>query len=132
MKSQDTLKQLVLKEATALRQQATKEELGKLDLNWFDAGSAYSCIYGQMTDSCNSERAQELIVNCCERIYKTDGGYGAFGRITESSLGESPKKLEKYYDRLDYYCSPIEKYILTLGKENEEYGNKSLISYLKA
>lgn len=64
-----TMQALVKKEAANLKKNATKEELAKLDFDRLDGDSPYSCMYGQMTGHCYSNRASELIFNCCERVY---------------------------------------------------------------
>jgi len=47
-------------EATHIRENATNEEINKLDFDYLDPEHVEHCIYGQMTGKCDSERAREL------------------------------------------------------------------------
>lgn len=51
---------MVRKEIKALKFNATKRELNKLNFDEFDHTSKFNCIYGQMTGHCRSKRAKEL------------------------------------------------------------------------
>ena len=55
----------VKKEVNKLRKLATKEELNRLNVDTLSAFSTSSCIYGQITTDCFSDRAAELIEKCC-------------------------------------------------------------------
>lgn len=57
----------VVAEAVNIKQNASTEEISKLDLNTIDPESYHSCIYGQMTGNCTSNRAHELIFKCAQR-----------------------------------------------------------------
>lgn len=50
----------VRKEILNIKTNAKYNEIEKLDFNTFIFDSAGSCIYGQMTGSCNSLRAKEI------------------------------------------------------------------------
>lgn len=108
MKKDLILEELVIKEATNLKKYATKEELAKLKYKDLDGDSVISCIYGQITDSCLSKRSQDLIIKCCEKVYKTDA---SDNRIVNAILNGKPKKIKFSHHRLDYYASPIERFL---------------------
>jgi hypothetical protein len=127
----DQLKEDVRKEAEALRQKATPEELSRLNFNCLDPHHLNKCIYGQMTGHCNSVRGVQLIESCAIRYIKDgDLTYVArdgFKRIQERVNGATVSDL--YYDRnslLDVHYSAIEAYILL-----PEARNENLIAYLK-
>ena len=128
MRGNKTLEKLVIKEATNLRIHATKEERDRLNLGTLDGEKTHKCIYGQMTGSCDSNRANELIVLCAPNIYLADKE----GDIFNGKLGGKPR-YTYMVNRLSFYVSPIEKYIywnnpktyfLTRNVEN-------LVNYIK-
>ena len=61
------MNQVTLKEIENIRKYATKEEKGKLDAETFDGSMENTCVYGQMTGSCSSDRAKELIAKCIDK-----------------------------------------------------------------
>ena len=120
------LEQLVKEEAANLKQNATSEELGNLDMERLDTDSPIKCIYGLCTGSCFSKRANELIVNSAKRVYN-HGPDGAelFRGVT---LNGAPKPAE---GRDRHYWSPIE-YFIVLEAENDKRSNiEALVAYLK-
>lgn len=56
-------------EATALKQYASKDELEKLNDEIINPFHYQECVYGLMTGDCYSERASELIFNCCKKFF---------------------------------------------------------------
>ena len=50
----------VYKELKHLRNNATKEEIARLNITTFDSKNNTLCIYGQMTGSCHNSRTYEL------------------------------------------------------------------------
>lgn len=127
----------VAKEARALREHATKDELSNLDFNSFDPDSHKRCIYGQMTDNCQSLRAAELVHACCTRYFhrfavgslrevnmdlvkKRVNGEVVEGVQTASDLHEKRRGFEQKY------FSAIEAYIATPFAKNQ-----NLIAFLK-
>jgi hypothetical protein len=66
----EQLKEDVRKEAEALKIHATKEEREKLNFKDLFPESIYQCIYGQMTGSCSSIRAANLIESCACRYVR--------------------------------------------------------------
>tara|TARA_R110000751_G_scaffold33075_1_gene82653 strand:+ start:10775 stop:11215 length:441 start_codon:yes stop_codon:yes gene_type:complete len=82
MKKQDFLND-VEHEVRMLKKYATKEELSNMDINWFNPVSSVSCIYGQMTGSCESKRAKILMDKSCVRVFNGD-----FDRLDNSTYSE--------------------------------------------
>lgn len=106
--------QLAIKEAVKLKKHATKKEISKLDISDFNPDSESRCIYGLMTGHCESERANELILKCCERVYSNTNSPS---RANNKLNGAPTKQIE--YSRLSQYTSPIETLIFprNCGKE---------------
>jgi hypothetical protein len=107
----EQLKEDVRKEAEALREHATKDELGRLDIEQVDPTDPERCYYGLMTGECDSDRASELIQKCTT-VFLINTHYE-----NEVEVSEGFKK---------YKYSPIEYYI-GLPKAK----NKSLIAFLR-
>lgn len=114
------LKLKVIDEATGLKTCATQEELKKLDFNNLRPQDRDRCIYGQMTGSCFSERATELL-NCCAVPYSSELEY--YRRTKHNSFTEVNRQV---YTKSKWVFSAIETYIC---KENAKSNN--LIDYLK-
>lgn len=112
----EDLNELVKKEAKKLREFATKDELNKLDFIILDSTSTENCIYGQMTGSCYSSRASELL-NLCAIPY-----VDYFGGEPQLTLDFS------YYTMRAY--SPIE-YFIYKYQHNGYKNNMILIDYLQ-
>lgn len=121
----EQLKEDVRKEAEALRVHATKEELGKLNLDYLDSTDRTRCIYGQMTGNCFSQRSAELINNCA--ITHFNELPDTIEEMT-SSVTERPKYfLDTRPDPwLQSTFSAIESYICL-----PEAKNDNLIAYLR-
>ncbi len=126
-----TLHSLVKKEAAKIKKFATKDEIESLNFGRLNPDNVQACIYGQMTGNCYSERANELIVKCAERVYS-----GALPNTTQRAVSYKEAKLStlngKPYNvsfRRDSYHSPIEVYISI----NQNHANKlkDLVNYLK-
>lgn len=109
-----TLKELVIEEAIKLREHATEEERGRLNIKYLSADSASLCIYGQMTGSCWSPRAEELLNLCakpfCDVVYLR-------GTIKKRLSGGPFIRA----------FSPIEAFIYYSSKKT----NADLVSYIK-
>lgn len=127
----------VKKEAVALKENATAEELERLDFNTLDPEDYTECIYGQMTGSCLEERACELIFNCCARYVTTgrneDLGSDSFMQLCRQINGskirgvDNPVQLlETREDSIIEHYSALEAYIMTPFAKN-----KNLIDFLK-
>ena len=54
-------------EIDMLKKYGTKEELDRLNFSTFNPNMVIDCIYGQMTGSCMSSRAKELMDKSCIR-----------------------------------------------------------------
>lgn len=117
----EVMQKLVKKEAKNLKKLATTEELEKLNFTTLNSESRYCCIYGQIANECNTERAQELIIGCCDRVYKANQDK----YIHESKINGSPKNKDR-----NKYWSPIEVFIDTEKNKNNG-NNEKLIKYLK-
>lgn len=116
---------LVIEEATALKKHATEQELDMLSFEGLNPEDSRYCIYGQMTGSCWSERAVELINLCASRVYD-DVEPTEDGVFSGAKLNGSP--IEK--DRLTYW-SPIEVFISRNSFKDNDNLNKKLIRFLK-
>lgn len=124
----------VKKEARALRENATKEEIGLLDREEFDPSDLNNCIYGQMTGDCQSERAAELIHLCCPRYFENNQNivYESIeGPLSETNVEkiagiDSAAELRDCRTGWLTYLSAVEAYIMT-----PEANTEGLISYLK-
>lgn len=127
-KRRQKLLELVKEEAKFLRKKLTKEEKEKLDFETFCPRLVSKCVYGQATGSCNSQRALELIMEGCQRVYKND---------EEHDLQDLPLNGKPYIPtkeawwgeviRIANYYSPIEVYIA----EDDETNNYNLLEYIK-
>jgi len=106
----EQLKEDVRKEAEALRQHATKEEMERLDIEMLNPNSTTTCVYGLITGSCLSERAAELITMGAPVYYST------------RNLDTMGIKMSYNQSR----WSPIEVYI-----QQSEAQNANLIAYLR-
>jgi hypothetical protein len=104
----------VKKEARALREHGTEAEIERLNLSTFDGKQSTSCIYGQMTGDCFSDRAETLIKSCAPVFIAGNENGGPTNKILEADSKESLR------------WSPIEKYAF----ENSD-NCANLIAYLK-
>lgn len=127
------LYKLVKEEAKLLLEHTTKKERQRLNCETINGGSSTSCIYGQMTGSCHSERALFLIQKCANKVY---ANHGVGNYLTNYILNGSPLKYKTTsLVRLAEYASPIE-YMLD-GEGNiyrydiVSQNVKNLIAYLR-
>lgn len=114
-------------EAKALREHATKEELGRLDFNNLDPNDKRYCIYGLMTGNCNSERAIELITKCCTRYFHNNdvmGNMSSF-EIAAQRVNGGTCDLASARGLEIRYFSSIETYIFFGDRK------RNLIAYLR-
>jgi hypothetical protein len=125
----EKLIELTIKEATKLRKTATQEELDRLRIEWFMPSNREKCIYGQMTGSCDSRRAVELIQGCNSRVLDSRDYF-----LGDVKLGGKPSNSHRYE-----YFTPLEMFIgLRVGLFNNALqvnqlngNNKILIDFLK-
>ena len=120
----DILKKRVIAEATLLKANALPEELAKLNFAELDGSNKTKCIYGQMTNHCESRRATELIEQCCERVYNKANWF------SECELNGKPTTSSRYH-----YFSPIEvligiEEIQSRSKKTGKINQKRLIAFL--
>lgn len=105
-------------EAAKLKENATKDELARLNFETFDPCNWNQCIYGQATGACKSPRASRLIKQCAPFVLtelenvSCDLPRGRKGSISSNGRCNA--------------WSPIETYIYQKGADNEQ-----LIRYLK-
>lgn len=91
---------------------ATKEEIGKLDMNTFIHTDYDACIYGQMTGYCSSNRAKEIY----PKLYLEIGvGYSDYRPFTRQNM------------HIGSDFTPLEKYLYMVKKPM----HKTIIAYLK-
>ena len=119
-----TRKQLMLDlvkiEAKNLREFLTSEEKERLIFENLNPRSSENCIYGLISGSCWSQRADELITKCCTRVYETGPGLGS-GKVNGKPY------ITGHRSGNYKYFSPIEMLIVSENKTN----NKNLLNYIK-
>lgn len=120
----EQLKEDVRKEAVALKQNATKEELRKLDFVTLNSRFIDQCIYGQMCELCRTPRAIELIKSCCVKYVKNEVFFPGSG-IEWNKVIKNPNQVAGMEAGLTY-ISAIEAYIML-----PEARNANLIAYLR-
>lgn len=118
----------VKKEAKALKEHATKEEIRLLSLGTLDPQNKLMCIYGQMTGTCVSRRAAELIDKCCKKYFKLYPQINTGMRHVSESLMTSINEFvsERSESLKIKHLSSIETYIMQPFAKND-----NLIAYLK-
>ena len=127
------LEPLVIAEANNIRRIALKRELKKLDFCSLIPDEYQSCIYGQMTGDCYSERAYELIRKSCPSVIEsdTDDFKGELLNFNEWEKTWGIEKPNEFNDDFRYsFYSPIEVFIAR--KRNKKNGNNAkLIAFLR-
>lgn len=126
----------VTQEIENIKKFTTKQEKQNLNIYYFDPDNKYYCIYGQLTGSCESRRAIELMNKCCKR-------YCFFYFDIENSFLFHYREIKRaiwhtqmpdnffdssgcYYVRNFSYYSLLEAFIKYKNANNE-----SIISYIK-
>ena len=61
----------VEKEIISIKQNATTEEIGKLNIGELKASVGNQCIYGQMTGDCCSLRSKDLMGKGCTLVFSS-------------------------------------------------------------
>tara|TARA_R110002073_G_scaffold222691_2_gene382871 strand:- start:1845 stop:2312 length:468 start_codon:yes stop_codon:yes gene_type:complete len=137
--------QAVEAEVHAIKLHATTEEIGRL-LSKFNGEKQTKCVYGQLTGSCESPRAKELMELSCQRVVATTlksqrhlkfvGSFftKARSRKTFTALkdfvrpvGTGLKMWDEDEERRNYdYLSALETYILT-----DKSNHTAIINYLR-
>lgn len=116
MMTEDKFLKSVMDELDHIKQNATQEEISKLDIAVFSPTSRRSCIYGQMTGDCQSNRAKELYPKSLPTL-------GSKGESLSEGV-EYMNGMKRYLN--DEYFTPLEAY-LPLERANP----KEIIEYLK-
>ena len=128
-------------EIDSLKNLGTPDELAKLNFTTFSSKTPNGCIYGQMTGSCESFRAKELMDASCVRVTKASDDFSGvivstntiFENIAQHINGEYQGQTwifdedNEIIDRRYGFLSMLELYI-TLDGAN----NRNIISYLKS
>lgn len=122
--------ELAIREAKNLKKITSDHEKDMLDLKTFSAEKTDSCIYGQMTGDCNSNRATYLIIKSCKRVYNT-APIKPNTHIGKAELNGAPKDVEFGWTnpRTHNYISPIE--ILIFRQHGGRKAAKILIDFIK-
>ncbi len=125
----EDLNNLVIEEAKKLKDNTTLEERYQLNFSTLKTKKRDSCIYGQMTGDCFSERAIELIEASCEKVFNRIKDENNVRKIC-GELNGSPKGKPRTNSWSPVYWSPIEIFI---DEEiNQTNGNNErLVDYLK-
>lgn len=118
-------------EVESLKVHATKSEISELNIKTFNPMKKHLCIYGQMTGSCESKRAKELMDKACVRVTNSDGDafvWEKFDKVADKINGEyTGQTWEKatVSKRAYTYLSMVEAYIFLDGSSP-----KNIIDYL--
>ena len=128
MKKQEFLND-VEHEVRMLKKHGTKEELSRMNLVCFNPLSSKQCVYGQMTGSCESERAEQLMNASCITTFKEEAmnisgqNFNEFkNRINGKNKGQGWNDNGMYgdYEVRDYsHISVLEGYIQMKGAKIE-------------
>lgn len=127
-------------EVENIKRYATPEEIAKLNLASIDSYDKTGCIYGQMTGSCLSFRATEMIEKCCVRYINQlptyDGYTERFNKVFSEHINgrEMPDGFvarEDVHDvwdndRTTNYLSALEGWII-----RPEANLKGIVRYIK-
>jgi len=123
MKKSEFLKD-VKHEIDMLKKHATKEELSKLDFYKFNYKSGFQCIYGQMTGTCESKRAEELMGKSCIRVFESPSGVSSLG---ESSFNEIKKHINGENKNQTWNVDGLGNHWLTGEKKLRNYKHLSAL-----
>lgn len=133
----------VMHEINTLRTIATEKEIANLDFDSLNPIKTDTCIYGQLTGRCDSERAKELMDKACIRVMNLNAGVEDFFKEGDFLKEESRHTFSKIsalvngenkgqswvnnWTRRNYkYLSVLESYILLKGAKN-----KQVLEYIK-
>lgn len=123
-------------EIEMLREHTTEAEKSKLDFHLFNPHFKSKCIYGQLTGSCESVRAKELMDKCCIKVMNLKESYFlAYSPSVDDERFVINGKYDgqtwgNYFDGLfirSYsYMSALEAYIFT-----DNCDAKDVMDYIK-
>lgn len=133
--SKRTFLKAVKHEIDAIKENATTEEINKLNIRLFNPDEKDNCIYGQLTKSCESDRAKELMEKACIKIFNVvevkflDGNN--YNELTVHAKilkykNQTWNKADAIFTRNLNYLSALETYILLKNANNGD-----IIKYLK-
>ena len=117
--------ELAIEEATRLKKFATSKEIANLNFSTLDVEDSNKCVYGQMTGTCYSERALQLITKCCPRIYDCRDEYLL---PSEGRLNGEPYNCDPITRRLEYH-SAIE--VLIFYQNGGRPAADQIVSFIK-
>lgn len=117
--------QLVVEEATNLRDKLKEEERDNLNIETLSPKYGTKCVYGQISGDCLNDRAVSLIKKCCSRMCTSNTVLKGYNNLTGATINGSPKRLYRYS-----FWSPIEVFIAQKGNRGNG-NNKMLIDFLK-
>ncbi len=140
--TKDQFLQDVRAEIDAIKQNATREELDRLNESYFIPDSPTRCIYGLMTGHCDTSRAKEIMDKSCIRQMdyskpKSDAHVHIdelFAQGLVNGSYDQRRWLSKDTHNKSihitnwYYLSALEGYVMT--NEGKEKGPE-IIAYLK-
>lgn len=121
-------------EAANLRNYATKEERNRLDYKSSCVFELHNSFYGQLTGDALSIRANELIVQCAERVYVPSTNEEIYtDNLKSLALGGAPTIVTPPSKRRSIYHTPLEVlFILCWECDNAGYSNgKMIFDYVK-
>lgn len=134
-----TFLKAVKHEIDSIKEYATSEEINKLNIHLFNPDDINNCIYGQLTESCESYRAKELMEKGCLKVFDVDSTfvknksfeYIAYKiKVNKNKRNIWNKKMKdtelQMYHRDYDYLSALETYIMLDNANNE-----NIIEYLK-
>lgn len=110
----------VTHEVKMLKKHTTLEERSKLNFENFDPTTKMGCVYGQMTGSCDTFRARELMGLCCRKELNVSNAqleYSTFDEVKPLLTGITKSYRGTTWDsgvwhRRSYdYLSALEAYI---------------------
>jgi hypothetical protein len=114
-------------EVRSLKENATAEELGRLDFDSLNPSYADRCIYGQMTGNCGSIRARNLMIKGCTMVaplhITSNRNFTSIRRFIVKSNNDNDWN---FRSRTFNYFSALEHYIIFKGSKNAH-----IISFLK-
>ena len=114
---------LVIEEALNIKENATSEEIAKLDEDKVNGEDQRKCIYGLMTGHCNTDRAIELIKKCCTRVYNVKNWENRLnGHASDIHVGSQDH-------RHVIYLSPIE--LAISYSYGGKYAARNIIKFIK-
>jgi hypothetical protein len=120
----------VMKEVNYLRDSINEEERNNLDLKSLDVANTYKCFYGQLTGSCFSERATELIVGGKAKHSFTFINTNNFGQYEPTIVSKTPRYPIVHGSLLMNHIVETYTFLEHCGVHYPEF-NEQIIKFLK-